>query len=230
MRGYRKELKFLCADSDLIDIENRIKTVMKKDQNQIGDSYNIRSIYFDDPYNTCFHENSAGIGTRHKYRIRIYNRSDSFIRAEIKTKYRETITKSASELSLKQFNDIMNRSHLSHLIGHNDTLDRYAEAILGKGYCPAAIVEYNRVAYTYQPCNVRITFDKDICASHHFDLFFEKDLNAFPVLKPGMHVLEIKYDEFLPAFIEELLSCSSLERTSCSKYYLSRLTLGRIYE
>ncbi|MCR5356794.1 MAG: VTC domain-containing protein, partial [Lachnospiraceae bacterium] len=77
----RKELKFLCDDRLLIQIENRIKGIMKKDIHQSGGSYNVRSIYFDSPDDSCFYENQAGLGTRSKYRLRIYDHDDSFIRA-----------------------------------------------------------------------------------------------------------------------------------------------------
>lgn len=39
----------------------------------------------------------------------------------------------------------------------------------------------------------------------------------------GKDVLEIKYDELLPDYITNILELNTLERTSFSKYYLSRL-------
>ena len=54
---------------------------MKNDKfaNADGD-YHIRSLYFDDINNTALFEKQAGILTRKKYRIRIYNLEDNVIK------------------------------------------------------------------------------------------------------------------------------------------------------
>lgn len=228
MQSFRKELKFLCSDMDLILIENRIKTIMKKDAHQDGDFYNIRSIYFDSPSDICFHENAAGIGTRHKYRIRIYDKNRQFIRAEIKSKCRNTISKASAILSAGQFEHIMSRQSLCSMAANNDVLDRYVSVLAGEGYRPVTVVEYERTAYVYQPCNVRVTFDRNISVSTRFTAFFDENLNAMPVLPLGQHILEIKYDEFLPDYIAQLLKIENMRRTSYSKYYYSRLLAGGI--
>ncbi len=228
MQSFRKELKFLCSDMDLRLIENRIKTIMKKDAHQDGDFYNIRSIYFDSPSDICFHENAAGIGTRHKYRIRIYDKNRQFIRAEIKSKCRNTISKASAILSAGQFEHIMSRQSLCSMAANNDVLDRYVSVLAGEGYRPVTVVEYERTAYVYQPCNVRVTFDRNISVSTRFTAFFDENLNAMPVLPLGQHILEIKYDEFLPDYIAQLLKIENMRRTSYSKYYYSRLLAGGI--
>ena len=38
----------------------------------------------------------------------------------------------------------------------------------------------------------------------------------------GRHVLEVKYDEFLPDPVRQLLALETLQRTSYSKYYICR--------
>ena len=48
--------------------------------------YNIRSLYFDDYYNSCFYENENGTDPREKLRIRIYNCSSERITLECKRK------------------------------------------------------------------------------------------------------------------------------------------------
>ncbi len=228
MQSFRKELKFLCNDMDLINIENRIKTIMKKDEHQNGDYYNIRSIYFDSPTNTCFFENAGGIGSRDKYRIRIYDRSSRFIRAEIKSKFRDTTSKVSAALSLGQFENIMKQQNLRSIVAENDVLDQYVSVLAGAGYRPVTIVEYERTAYIYQPCNVRVTFDRNISASMRFADFFETDMGSIPALPSGQHILEIKYDEFLPDYIAQLLKIGNMRRTSYSKYYYARLLTGGI--
>ena len=47
-----------------------------------------------------------------------------------------------------------------------------------------------------------------------------------PVLPAGMHVLEVKYDEFLPDIIAKQLEVGMLRQTAFSKYYLGRLAVN----
>lgn len=225
----RKELKFICDDRFLTQVENRIKTVMHRDSNQKGDCYNIRSIYFDSVDNTCFYENQAGIGTRKKYRLRIYDCSDNIIKAEIKSKYYDTTHKESATISKDQFMAMMNGDVAAVLNegdnGKNPALLKFCEKI-AVGYRPVSIVEYERNAYIYEPCNVRVTFDRNIGASSDFDSFFNRQLGCCPMCETGLHVLEVKYDEFLPDYLLSLLRVGDMRRTSFSKYYISRLTLG----
>ena len=43
-----------------------------------------------------------------------------------------------------------------------------------------------------------------------------------PVLAAGQQLMEVKFDEYLPAFIKENLETGKLQQTSFSKYYLCR--------
>ena len=224
----RKELKFVCDDRLLIQIENRIKGIMKKDAHQSGASYNVRSIYFDSPYDDCLSDNESGIGSRSKYRIRIYDCSDSVIKAEVKNKYYDTTMKESSSITRDQFLACINAGSLSSISGNiknNEAVMKLASKITAEGYRPAAIVEYERTAYTYPLCNVRVTFDRNIAAGKDYARFFDKDMPVRPVCAKGFHILEIKYDEFLPDYLRSLLSASDMRRTSFSKYYMGRLAL-----
>ena len=46
-----------------------------------------------------------------------------------------------------------------------------------------------------------------------------------PILPAGQHVLEVKFDEFLPDYVAQALELGQLRQTAFSKYYLSRLAL-----
>lgn len=224
----RKELKFLCDERMLVQIENRIKTVMHRDPNQKGDRYNVRSIYFDSLNNTCYRENLAGVDRRNKYRIRIYNHDSSIIRAEIKTKFCDTTRKASAALTSDQFYAIMKCKSFSEFPEGiaGEALWKFVGKAVAEGFHPASIVEYERSAYISKPCNVRVTFDRNIAASSDYARFFEKDMAASPMLPVGMHVLEVKYDEFLPDYLLDLLKVGDMRRTSFSKYFQSRITLN----
>ena len=91
---------------------------------------------------------------------------------------------------------------------------------------PKAIIAYERTAFVYPSGNVRITFDRNIMASRCLGEFLDPRVSCMiPVLPTGLHVLEVKYDEFLPDVIAQLLETGHLRQTAFSKYYLGRLAL-----
>ena len=88
---------------------------------------------------------------------------------------------------------------------------------------PVQIVQYERVAMVEKVGHVRITFDRNIEGSSEVSRFFQNNIHGVPAFESGIHILEVKYDEFLPDHIAGLLEIGSLRRTSFSKYYLSRI-------
>lgn len=231
MNRYRKELKYIVGDDVLADVRNRISAIMSIDKHQKGEYYKIRSIYFDSPDFKCYRENQAGISYRQKYRIRAYDLEQDKISAEIKIRHADTISKISADIHKDTFDTILAgdvvkasgqlvgmKNQYSDLPDKLAALDMYTVKLSGEHYMPAVIVEYDRCAYVYDIGNVRITFDRNVTASKEFEHFFDKELVGIPAIEGSKHVLEIKYDEFLPDEIAAVLSGMELKRTSCSKY------------
>ncbi len=227
MNGYRKELKFIVGDDILLDTENRIGTFMRRDEHQNGKFYRVRSVYFDSMAYTCYRENLAGISTREKYRIRTYNCNDSVITAEVKIRHADTISKMSTPIDKEYFemliqpDPVIRRQAVVCAVKENQgnrVLEKYLNKILNESYSPAVIVDYERSAFVYDTCNVRITFDRNTFASREFDRIFDNTLTGRPAIEDGRHILEIKYDEFLPDEIKDALGGLRLNRDSSSKY------------
>ena len=87
---------------------------------------------------------------------------------------------------------------------------------------PVVIVEYDRVPYIYSLGNVRVTLDENIRGGSRVDLFLEDQIPLRPIMPAGHHILEVKYDEFLPDFLYEVMNLGSFRQTAFSKYYLCR--------
>ena len=222
---YRVENKYLVTDADLLLLCGRLKTVMSQDIHQEGDCYDIRSLYFDDAWDRCMDENEAGVDQREKYRIRIYDPREDVIHLEIKEKNRGLTKKRACDLSRDEYVAIMEGSLPLNLDGRAplNTLQlqmRYSRME------PKVIIAYERTAFVHPSGNVRITFDRNIMASRCLEDFLEDRVSGMtPVLPAGMHVLEVKYDEFLPDVIAKQLEIGKLRKTAFSKYYLGRLAV-----
>ncbi len=184
--------------------------------------YNIRSLYFDDIYDTCYRENEAGTDPREKFRIRIYDHSSERISLELKRKVRGKTQKLSCLLTEEQCRGLME--------GEIPVLQENSPALLRK-LCllmqtrhmrPKVIVEYERVPYVYPHGNVRITMDENISASNRTDRFLERQIPLRPILEAGQHILEVKYDEYLPDGIYRTIQSGNLRQTAFSKYYLCR--------
>ena len=84
------------------------------------------------------------------------------------------------------------------------------------------MVEDDRVPYVYKLGNVRITIDRNISSCSQAETFLDKEIYKRPIMPAGWHVLEVKFDEFLPDYIYKALQLDSLRQTAFSKFYLCR--------
>ena len=233
MNAYRKELKFIVDDATILDVRCRISGIMNPDVNQEGDHYTVRSVYFDDSVRSCCRENLAGVSPREKYRIRTYNCSSTHISAQIKVNCKGAVTKHTTLISRDLFDTLTAgdpanaAARLSDLITRrmdegDETgryvLEKYLAVITARCFRPACMIGYERCAYVYPTGNVRITFDRNVTVSPDPARMFDPDPSGMCVLSGNRHILEIKYDEFLPEEISSLLSGAGLFRTSFSKY------------
>ena len=67
---------------------------------------------------------------------------------------------------------------------------------------------------------VRITLDQNVRAAVGGWDLFDPDLPTLPVLDPGTLVMEVKFTEFLPQLVRDLLPPKAQELTAVSKYLL----------
>lgn len=227
---YRHELKYQCSIVQLQIIKSRLDRMISIDKNAPNGHYLVRSMYFDNYANRCYYENEIGASPREKFRIRIYNASDEKISLECKRKERGKIYKTSCCISKEQFYALTNNRKIEDISNKNSLLQKFYYLMKTELFRPVIIVEYDRIPYVYKDGNVRITIDKNIRSTIDFEHFFESNLSTRDIMLSGQHLLEVKFDEFLPDFIKETLELSDLRRTTFSKYYLCRKfsTGGRV--
>ena len=83
---------------------------------------------------------------------------------------------------------------------------------------PVVIVDYIREAYIHPAEEVRITFDKQIRTGLYQTAMFDASIPTYPVFDDPVEVLEVKYDEFLPTYMQAILSGVTAQRSAVSKY------------
>ena len=223
MSKYRHEFKYLCSENDILCIQFRIAPLMQIDSH-IDETmmYTIRSLYFDTYNNGCYMDNINGVEPREKFRIRIYNADDSFIRLELKRKEHGMTQKLSCTLTREQCVRIIEGKLLSPYETDNALYRKFC--ILQRTHLlrPKIIVEYDRIPYIYKNGNVRATFDRNVRSSSQFEGFFEERIPTRSVMQGGQHIMEVKFDEYIPDFIHHAIQTSHLQRTAVSKYCLSR--------
>ena len=220
---YRHELKYQINTRQMYALKAELPELLQLDPH-VGEAgcYRIRSLYFDDYHNTFYYENENGTDPREKFRIRIYNGSTGQIRLELKAKRCSMTHKRSCPLTLEMAQDMA----MGIPIQWDDNMD----PLLKKFYimqqtrllAPKVIVEYDRIPYIYPDGNVRVTLDLNIGTSACTEEFFRKDIDTRLIMPVGTHLLEVKYDEFLPDFIYRSMEHKKLQRTTYSKYYYCR--------
>ena len=223
MMEYRVELKYLASELQLVFLQKQLEQVMAYDKyHPNGEPYTIRSMYFDDLYDSCLQENEDSTDYREKFRVRFYDGDASEIHLETKEKIHGYTRKKKENLSYEDCMCYLDRKPGLLNAEDGDLKKRLYAMIQMAHYQPVQIVEYERIAMVENNGNVRVTFDRNIGGTSQTDTFFDDILPAVPALPSGMHILEVKYDEFLPDPIKEILNSISLRRISFSKYYYTR--------
>lgn len=218
---FRHELKYLINYPDYELIKMRISELLDRDEHVGKDErYTVRSLYFDDYFNTAYNEKNMGVLNRQKYRIRLYNHSDSVIKLERKIKSDKYIYKQVSPLSRDDVRKII-RGNFSFLLysPHNNHRVFYHQCV-SKMMRPRVMVDYEREPYVLEAGTIRITFDTNVRAGVGPLDIFDKKMAMLEVLEAGKLIMEVKFTEFLPDLIRRILPTESREFTAVSKYVL----------
>ena len=219
---YRHEQKFLVDERDIALITARIRPLMEPDAFHPEGAYRIRSVYFDDWQDLALRQNLSGVSPRSKFRIRIYNESMDAIHLEQKIKSHDLTRKKSCLLTEAECLCLLHKKPVRSAGQERPLLTLLQTEMLLHRLLPKTIVEYERTAYTCTEGNVRVTFDRNLASSDYVLHFPDRALPKRPVMAAGQHIMEVKYDEFLPGFIRNALDTGKLERITFSKYVLCR--------
>lgn len=219
---FRHEYKYLIDSVQKGVINIKSASIMKKDCHIENGAYTVRSLYFDDEFDTCLADNLSGTDSRSKYRIRFYNNDTSFISLEKKYKKQGLCLKETCRITHDEAQRIIKGEILNIDDSMSETKKRLLTELFIKGMKPKIIVTYTRTPFIYEGGNVRITLDDNISSSNDIDRFLFCDYINRPVQAKGQSLLEVKWDEILPKFIKETLKIEKLNWTAFSKYMIAR--------
>lgn len=217
---FRNEWKYLISTSEKEVLNLRMKPLMKLDPHAENGGYLIRSLYFDDYWNSAYEEKESGVLMRKKYRIRIYNYSAESIKLERKKKFGSYIYKEDAPLTKDEVQKILSGEYEFLLKSPYNLCREFYTECMSNMMRPRTIVDYEREPWIMDEGTVRITFDTDVRAAVGSYDIFDSTLPALSVLEPGKLIMEVKFTELLPKILRNLLPPQAEEFTAVSKYVL----------
>ena len=239
-KNFRHEYKYLISRSSAALLKQRLKGFMHYDPHAGGNGYTIRSLYFDDLAANAFYDKVSGVDNRTKYRIRCYNYEYGIIKLEKKEKKGHLTRKTAQTLSLSQVQAIQENPRVIPsvaegstdlpggeagkipplpTVGRNDSLlEELRLYCCAKGGKPMVLVDYDRTPFVCADGNTRITIDENLRTLPYKGDLFASSGAMIPVLEENQVILEVKFDDFLPGYLNDCLSDIPKAAMAISKF------------
>ena len=218
---FRHEKKFLLNHQDYEVIKVRLDGLLDKDKHAGPQGfYKIRSLYFDDLFNRAYDQKYMGVMRRSKYRIRMYNQSDRMIHLERKIKSDRYIHKQIAPLTKEEVYSILENDYAFLLDSPNNLHNVFYYECTTNLMRPRVVIDFEREPYVSDAGSLRITFDKNVRAGlEGFDIF-NHEMPMIETMDPSKLIMEVKFTEFLPKIIREILPAKASEYVAVSKYIL----------
>lgn len=217
----RFELKYRLTYFQYLKIRNAIRPYMVMDTYTRGapnSRYLVRSLYFDTGDYQAYEQKMSGDCDRVKFRLRTYGIEDTErnpVRVELKLRQGNRMVKKSVFVPGDEYRYFIRHRHWRDL--HNPVTTEFERQTLTKGLSPVVLIEYEREGYqTRLNSGVRVTFDHDVRSAHARTLFPERPF--FQVLMPKSVILEIKFKNNLPGWLNGLVRSQGLKVIANSKY------------
>ena len=223
----RHELKYQLSFMQYMILRQKLGAVLKLDSHAGPDRrYHIRSLYFDDFRNAAFFDKMAGVPIRKKYRMRIYNLCDDFIKFERKSKFDEYVCKETAVLTREEADRIIGGDVTFLANSDNKLLRCFYLECRNNLLRPVVLVDYLREAYVHPVGDVRVTFDIGLQTSLGPVSFFDTETSTVGVSEEPGVILEVKFDDVLPEIVRGLFSDKIRPKSAIGKFAMCRGSTG----
>ena len=217
----RHEWKHRIDTPSLLALRARLGAVLPRDPHAVGGSYQVRSLYFDNLADKALREKLESANHREKFRLRFYNGDLSLLLLEKKTKTNGLCGKTQAALTVEEARALLEGRH-QELGGSSPLLGELCRKMDSQGLRPKTIVEYTREPFLYGPGDVRVTLDYHIRTSLSPAGFLDPGCVTLPAADAPV-ILEVKWDEFLPDLVRDLVQLPGARTCAFSKYAACRL-------
>ncbi|TVQ67200.1 MAG: polyphosphate polymerase domain-containing protein [Balneolaceae bacterium] len=228
LQKQRFEYKYRISEAKAEQIRLYVQNYLVCDEygaTQPNLSYPVNSLYLDSPDLKTFQDTINGDLNRFKLRIRYYEYEDTPVYFEIKRRHNKVIMKKRAQVRREAVSHLLSGRlpDYDHLIERSD---EQMEALEQFSYLQALLiarpqmhVSYFREAYELEHSNsVRVTFDRDVRSNKKHDMNLLKKIPGdFPVFGDNV-ILEIKFTNRYPHWLQELTQLFHLRQESAAKY------------
>lgn len=219
---FRHEVKHEISNLDMLILRQRLRAVMTPDSHAENGQYEIRSLYFDNLDDKALREKLDGVSTREKYRIRLYNNDPSVIHLERKCKHVGLGYKDSALLTPEQALHIAHGDIRWMAESTDELILGFYSRIRNEGLAAKVIVDYSREPFVFGPGNVRVTLDYNIRTALRCTDFLNPNCTTVPV-PDSPCILEVKWNNYLPDIIREMVQLGDRHSTAYSKYAACRM-------
>ena len=224
----RFELKYLVSQATAQQVREFVRGYLEPDDftPEPGVGYQVHSVYLDGPDLALYRATIQGNKNRFKLRVRFYDeRPESPAFLEIKRRSSDAILKERAAISRSGAEQILETgwadpaSLLKQSPKAIDAHRHFCELCQQIGAQGRTLVSYQREAYMVPDSNdVRVTFDRQITSAPYA---LRHGLILPPSsAQPKIHgvVLELKFTDRFPRWMNELVQMFNLQRCSVPKY------------
>lgn len=228
LQRQRFELKYKISDAKAQQIRFFVQNYLPCDSFGITQpdlSYKVNSLYLDSDELKTFQDTINGDRNRFKLRIRYYNYSDSPVYFEIKRRHNTVIRKKRAKVHRWAVKELLAGQFpiMNHLVDDSaeqrEALEEFSylqNLLLAK---PTMHISYRREAYEPAENNsVRVTFDRKVRSSEvkGGNLLLDRS-GDFKVFGDDV-ILELKFTDRFPNWLQELTQLFHLRQESAAKY------------
>ncbi len=222
----RREYKYLITAAQYVQLIQSMSSYLRPDRYGVDGKYTVTTLYFESEDYKIYAETKNKLPIRQKLRLRIYDDTDLDGNAffEVKQKCAGVVHKKRIVLPLREaYRYLANESSYS-LVDDGANLQVFREIDeYRKMYNlrPEVVISYDRHAFHYvEDASVRVTFDMNLRCRND-DLAIEKGSYGKRFIDPDLVILEVKSNESLPQWLQDILGDLACEQKSASKFCTS---------
>lgn len=220
-----------------LELESELRYFLEFDpyvRSQPNHQYHVRSLYFEDPHNSCFYDKVNGLHSRSKFRVRTYTKDQKIATPqflEIKGRFNNLVFKHRSPVNPQlcvcdEYGDSL-VCKLLKAVDPSEVRHKFEYELYRKRLSPIALVDYTRRPYVsrFDP-EFRLTFDSELQGTRTKSLFPNGGARQSRSLLPGYTVMEVKFRRQIPSWFHRLIQAYELRRVSVSKICHAMEALG----
>jgi len=224
----RFEFKYLIPNELIEPIRKELLQYMEYDsfaETKPDKKYRVTSLYYDTPHLDNYYQKMAGIKDRRKQRVRVYGENpedNPEVYIEIKRRHDAVVVKDRIIARSDNYSDFINNrvdinEASSYSQNDKNVLGEFLFGKLRGQMQPVVLVVYDREPmFSRHDHRLRVTFDSNIEA-YRAKGVYKKTGRCYRVLT-NQTVMEIKFNNFMPFWLYNIIQKYHLQRIAFSKY------------